>query len=143
MARRGILRRILDLIEKPFRTPPRPIPPVEPPLPPPRPPGRPDGGRRGVFWEDWRNTVTERDLADIQERTGYSERELFQLHSEILSSLDPEADRDTREDMWQDYLMAFVSDGMTHDAFFEIWNIDPRDFDWQLWREAMGYGSRK
>lgn len=65
------------------------------------------------------------------------------MHFEILYSLDPEADSDTLEEMWQDYLLAFVSDGMTHDAFFEMWSIDPRDFDWQAWRDAMGYSHRK
>jgi hypothetical protein len=41
--------------------------------------------------------------------------------------------------MWYDYVSAFLVNDMDHDTFFETWNIDPRDFDWELWRDAMGY----
>lgn len=143
MARKGIFRRITEGIGRIFR--PEPPQRPTPPPPPPEPTGGPGGGPgfTGPLRDTWDFTVTERDLADIQERTGYSEQELFQLHFEIIKALDPEADDEELEEMWQDYLMAFVSDGMTHDTFFETWNIDPRDFDWQVWREAMGYGHKK
>lgn len=78
----------------------------------------------------------------MRERTGYSERELFQFHFEALYSLDPEADRETLGNMWQSYLDAFVTNNRTHDSFFEEYYIDPRDFDWAMWRDAMGYSSR-
>jgi hypothetical protein len=94
---------------------------------------------RGPFRDTWDDTITQSDILDSQERTGYSENELFQLHFEILYALDPEADPDDRESMWQDYLEAFVTGDMRHDTFFEIWNIDPVDFEWAMWREAMGY----
>lgn len=148
MALRGFLRSIatghpIRAVGELFRPEPSP-PPLPPTPPPPREPGEFGGGGggiwRGPFREIWRDTVTEADRYDITSRSGYSENEEFQLHFEILHGLDPEADPDELEEMWQDYLLAFVSDGMAHDTFFEIWNIDPRDFDWQLWRDAMGYG---
>ena len=148
MAREGFFRRtfqgIKNLIFRP--EPPRPEPPRQPPPSPPRPPGGPSGGGPGIwtgpYRETWQDFTTERDIADIQERTGYSENEIFQAHFEVFLALNPEGDRDELREMWEDYIMAFVSDGMTHDTFFETWNIDPRDFDWEMWRDAMGYSNR-
>lgn len=73
------------------------------------------------------------------ERTGYSENELFQLHTEILVALDPEEDRDIQLEMWDDYIAAFINGEIRFDDFFDRWGIDPADFSWALWREAMGY----
>ena len=149
MALRGFLRNIgtghpIRALGELFRPEPLPQRPPEPSQPPPSgPPGGPGGGGPGIyggpFRDSWDSIVAEGDVADIQERTGYSENEIFQGHFEILRSLDPDASGDDLEQMWDDYLLSFVSDGMSHDTFFEIWNIDPRDFDWQMWRDVMGY----
>lgn len=144
MARKSIFRRIADVIGRLFEPEP-PSRPAPPPSPPRRRPGGSGGGGgyRGIFREIWDEEVPASRIADMEERTGYSENELFQLHYEILYSLDPETDQDTREEMWEDYLQGFVNNNMTHDRFFNIWNIDPRDFSWALWRDAMGYGNKK
>jgi hypothetical protein len=76
-------------------------------------------------------------------RTGYSGQELFQLHTEILVALDTEAPRGVQLAMWDDYIAAFINGDMRHEDFFEEWNIAPQDFNWGLWREAMGYGNRR
>lgn len=147
MARGGFFRRIVSGIENIFRREPsRPFPPAPPPQPPPPPPGGGGGGGggiyRGPYRESWENNVNDSQVADIQERTGYSENEIFQAHFEVFAMLNPEGDDDEQLQMWDDYLAAFVNGETTHDAFFEEWNIDPRDFDWEMWRDAMGYSKK-
>jgi hypothetical protein len=47
--------------------------------------------------------------------------------------------------LWNDYLTVMVKGGYARserDEFFERLGIDPRDFDWQGWREVMGYHDR-
>jgi hypothetical protein len=58
-------------------------------------------------------------------------------------------DADDKREMWDDYLEHLVGRKGSHMAyrrndlrnpFWQKWGIDPEeDFDWQAWREAMGY----
>jgi hypothetical protein len=73
-----------------------------------------------------------------------SENEIFHQHWDLLFSLATEESRATREEMWEDYIRAFVNDSptLTRNAFFADWDIARSSFDWQAWREVRGYGRR-
>jgi hypothetical protein len=53
-------------------------------------------------------------------------------------------DEDTRERLWRSYLDNMVSGRHRRDSpsnpFWRESGISPRDFDWDDWRESMGYG---
>lgn len=76
-------------------------------------------------------------------RPGYLEqREIVEMYT---SALDLDA-REARE-FWADYLHYMVSDrshvirnDRESNPFWDEWGIDPDQFDWHGWREAMGYG---
>lgn len=44
---------------------------------------------------------------------------------------------------WEHYVDVFVNDEQLHqdpgNDFFEYMGMDPRDFDWEAWRDANGY----
>lgn len=98
----------------------------------------------GPYDEAWHRIVGEEFTDDIHDRTGYSEREIIQEHLEFVSGF-PDWDnmpRYERMEVWRDYLDVMVmgnTDHMTRNEFFESIGLDPRDFDWEGWREAMGY----
>lgn len=79
------------------------------------------------------------------ERTGYSRGELIQAHLEIFLSLPgmTEEDRGDRLYYWGQYLDATASGGQTMQQWLRDTGYDPRDFDWQMWRETIGYSRRK
>lgn len=58
-------------------------------------------------------------------------------------------DRETQLEIWREYLKFNKSGGPRRNdpshPFWRYTGIDPRDFDWHGWREAMGYrhGGRK
>jgi len=88
----------------------------------------------------WDAVVSDNTLDDIQERTGYSEQEALDKQYDIFADMVPDDFNERQaEQMWGDYLEAFVQGGGSMDDFFEEYDIDPEDFDWEAWREAMGY----
>jgi len=126
------------------RRPPKP--PPEPPRPPPGRPGlAPPGGGPGDFYRRiWDTEVSRSETREVRHRTGYSRNEQLQLHTELfLSTGMTELDRDEQEQAWQDYLDSFVTGRSTHADWFNEWGLDPRDFDWQAWRHALGYERRR
>lgn len=95
-------------------------------------------------YEDiWHEQVSDSRTDDIQGRTGYSEREIVQGHLEHFLALPGmvEEPRHVKYDLWEGYCHNMVA-GSTQserlDWFREV-GIDPRDFDWEGWREEMGY----
>jgi hypothetical protein len=81
-------------------------------------------------------------ISEIQDRSGYSEHEIFQSHLELFMSSPgiTEESRVVQHELWEDYIDAMVTGTLDRDQFFEEMGINPRDFDWESWREAMGYG---
>ena len=90
----------------------------------------------------WDAIVSESTIDQIRDATGYSEREIEQGHIELFQDYVPDDYTDAQElQMWGDYLLAMVesSRSYSHNEFFSEYNINPADFDWEAWREAMGY----
>ena len=138
--RRGFFRRLIDAIRP---APARPPAPPQPPQPPEREPPAPTGTST-PFRAIWDHDVSRSVTRQVSRETGYSRNEQFQLHQELFASMYlMELDPAERNQAWHDYLRAFVTNEQRHDWFFREWGMDPRDFDWQAWRAAMGYGRRK
>jgi hypothetical protein len=83
----------------------------------------------------------------MSRETGYSQAELRQAHLELFLSLPgmTEEDRDTRYNLFGEYVNIMVAGGHTVDerrAWFSEQGISARDFDWERWREVMGYRRR-
>ena len=102
-------------------------------------PRTPDGG----FLADWRATISTSDSRAFTRETGYSRNELVQGHLEqyITMGGDEFSGREQHE-MFREYLDVMVNGGHTKsewESFFYEMGIDPRDFDWEGWRELMGY----
>ena len=94
------------------------------------------------FENIWNELVRESTIQDIHERSGYSPHEIFQDHLAFFMSNPgiPETPRVEQHELWEDYIDAMVEGRLDRNQFFEEMGIDPRDFDWEGWREAMGYG---
>jgi hypothetical protein len=71
-------------------------------------------------------------------------------HRSIIDdmALTYDLDADDKREMWDDYLRDLVGRKGQHMAyrrndlrnpFWQKWGIDPESFDWEAWREAMGY----
>jgi hypothetical protein len=88
----------------------------------------------------WHEHISQADTDAIHDRTGYSEREIIQGHLETFMSLPgmEEEPRYVKYDLWEQYTEAMIN-GNNRDEFFANVGIDPRDFDWEGWREMMGY----
>jgi hypothetical protein len=116
------------------RVPPPPTPPPPPPPPPSRPvPPPPPGGRNRLILarEIW---VTEYDLPRSQ----------FPGHYEVFISLPvSELDLDDFLDAWREYIETWVQGEKDREEFWRSLGINPRDFDWEGWRQAMGYRSKR
>jgi hypothetical protein len=143
MARRGgFLSRITNAIRSVFRGAP------EPPRRPSPPPGRgaPPRGDRD------RQRARERDpyLRSWDANTRGTRGNYFD-HRTIIDTLAYSADlpEDERRELWQDYMrymvgrkgerMSFRRNDPIRNPFWDKWGINPDNFDWQAWREAMGY----
>lgn len=126
MARDGFLRRIANALG--IRRAPKPerAPPPEPP-----------SSRRDEYRDIWRQ----------QRAKGSYRKHLRVFHSMI----DPiEDDESEREQLWDSYVRHMVKGegrfrrNSTSNMFWRDSGIDPQDFNWQRWREAMGFtGSRR
>lgn len=142
---RGFFGRIRDTVRR-IIAPTRPVqpPPREPPPIPPREPPPPPTGRTSPFRATFDSEVSRQTTRDVTRRTGYSRNEQYQLHYELfLSTYLTELPEDEQLEAWDGYLDSFVKNTRPHGEWFREWGMDPRDFDWQAWRAAMGYGNRK
>lgn len=95
----------------------------------------------------WRAVVDPYDRRVMSRETGYSQAELRQAHLELFLSLPGmlEEDRTTRYNLYGEYLNVMVNPGHIkedRDRWFANQGISPRDFDWQTWRDIMGYRRR-
>jgi hypothetical protein len=132
VARRGglfsrIVKAVRDVFtrEEPTRRAPAPTPPKRDKRPP----------DPYLFW--WRRNA--------HRSTGYLQ------HKDILDdmALEYDLDADEKLELWQDYTHYMVSRDSHYrrndvrNLFWQNWGIDPRSFDWQAWREAMGDSPRK
>lgn len=135
------------------REPPRrpPEPPREPPRQPPRePPEAPIGPGGGNPWRSaWNAEVPRKQQNRISSDTGYSRNEIFQHHVELFLSIGgiAEEPRDEQLRLWSLYLESLVAGihGKRNDRSNVFWSemgLDPRDFDWEDWRDGMGYSRR-
>lgn len=101
-----------------------------------------------AYDEIWRAAVPRAQRLSISRETGYRQRELVQAHVEIFFALPGmlEEDKQTQRQFFGEYLYAMVREGSSRerrDQFFRDVGIHPLDFDWQAWREVMGYGQRR
>lgn len=133
MARRGFLGRIGRAIRN-IVAPPHP-PSREPPPPPPEPPEEP--GR-----QDFRRTWRE------QGGRGSYRKNLRVFHKAI----DPiEPDPEGQLELWESYVRNInrgegrFRRNSTSNMFWRDSGIDPTSqaFDWNLWREAMGFTGKR
>lgn len=95
------------------------------------------------FTGDWRATVPNSDSRALSSDTGYSQSELVQGHLEQFIQMggDEYQGREQHE-MFREYLDIMVVGGHSQaerDSFYAEMGLDPRDFDWEGWRELMGY----
>lgn len=134
MARGGFIGRIARAIRNVF-APPRHAPPPPPPRPPePRPP------EPGPSGSDYRRVWREND------GKGSYQKNLKLFHS-VVDPIEP--DPDEQLDLWESYVKHIVTPRgrerrqSTANMFWRDSGIDPGDFRWQQWREAMGYTGRR
>lgn len=80
------------------------------------------------------------------ERTAGHFQDFLEIYRESGAS-QPDADAD--QEMWFQFLNAFVPDVESHDkeywedirdSFYELSGITGEDIDWESYREAIGYG---
>lgn len=100
---------------------------------------------RGINYDRiWDALIMTSAEDDIQERTGYSHREIVQAHLEIFLSMPgmTEATREETRNLWGDYIVNMVNgtnQGRRIEFFGDVGTTD-RTFNWAQWRLAMGYG---
>lgn len=96
------------------------------------------------FTGDWRAVVADSDSRALSSDTGYSRSELVNGHLEMFMSMGgTEFSGQEQHDMFREYLDFMVVGGHSaaeRESFFAEMGIDPRDIDWEDWRELMGYG---
>jgi hypothetical protein len=123
----GFLSRIGRAIRNVVAPRPAPTPPPEPP--PPREPANRE-------WRDvWRN-----------EGGQGSYRKNLRVFHKVVDPI--ESDPDEQIALWESYVHNIVRKGRqrrnsTSNMFWRDSGIDPADFDWKLWREAMGYTGKR
>lgn len=137
------LRRVIQRITgigRPKEPPPeRPSPP-----PPPPPSGAPPVDRTARYRQIWNRTASPGVIREVSGRTGYSREEQEQAHLEIFLAMPGMMEEEARERyrLWGQYVRVMVNGNVSkreREEFFEELYLDERDFDWQLWREIMGY----
>ena len=129
MARFGFVGRIGRAIRNIVAPPPPPQRPAPPP-----PPEEPRG--RDPFRREWR----------AQHAKGDYKKNLRAFHKVV----DPiESDPDQQLELWDSYIHNIVKGqgrfrrNSTSNMFWRDSGIDPADFDWAMWREAMGYTGKR
>lgn len=121
MARRGFFRRIFDAVQRIFTAPPA--------RPPEREPEEPDlDDRMRQAWRDETRSRLDRN---------------FERHLELFGSIpgiELESD-DEREYLWRSYIENMVRGTHRRNDPANPWwadiGLDPRDFDWAAFREAI------
>lgn len=131
MARLGFIGRIGRAIRNVVAPPSRPPEPPERPREPPAPRG-----------DDYKNIW--RDIPN-KGRANYR-KNLKVFHAAI----DPiEQDPAARLELWESYVQNIVAPRGrkrrqdTSNMFWRDSGLDPADFGWQAWREAMGYTGKR
>jgi hypothetical protein len=102
---------------------------------------------RRTYDEIWRAVLSPGERRAMSRDTGYSQAELRQAHLELFLSLPGmiEEDRDIRYNLFGEYVNVMIAGGHTKEQrnrWFATQGLSPRDFDWQHWREVMGYRRR-
>jgi hypothetical protein len=93
-------------------------------------------------YEDiWHENVSEARFDEIQSRTGHSERETIQAAMSQFLDLPgmDEEPRHVKYEMWDLFTETLVANHGDREAAFAELGIHPNDFDWEAWREYMGY----
>lgn len=132
MARRGFFGRISDAIRRTV------APPSRPPEPTTRIPEPSPRERKSDYREIWRETRTKRG-ANL-------DKNLAAFHAAIDRI---ESDPGERLYLWRSYVRNIVNgEGQyrrndSANLFWRDSGIDPRDFNWQKWREAMGFVGKR
>lgn len=109
-------------------------------------PPRGDWRDRDPYWQIW-DEVTLGDPESRGRRIGYLE------HRDFLEQYEGPMDLDESEkrQFWADYNLYMVSKRTDYkrndpeNPFWSRWNLDPDEWNWHGWREAMGYphGNRR
>lgn len=134
MARGGFFSRIGAAISNAVRSVFTPTPePSEPPEPSERP-----------------ARSHERDMQDAwREETRGRAGRAYQRHRDLFESIPgiDDEDDDERDYLWRSYIENMVSGRHRRNDPNNPWwsdiGLDPRDFDWDDFRTAMGYKSRR
>lgn len=91
--------------------------------------------------ETWDRYVDESRIEEIHDRTGDTYEQIYENHLEAV--VETELFYGIHEDDWDDfqhdYIEAMINSELDREEFFDRWDIDPADFPWDDWREAMGY----
>jgi len=130
MARLGFVGRIARAIRNVIAPPPRP--PREPPQEPPRE-REPRGDLYREIWKDNRGQ-------------GSYRKNLKVFHA-VVDPIEP--DPGERLELWESYVTHINRPRgrerrqSTSNMFWRDSGIDPADFNWQAWREAMGYTGKR
>jgi hypothetical protein len=96
--------------------------------------------RRDYYWQIWQE-VSRDDPNRDRPLSGYLE------HRDLLEQYEYGLDLDEQDkrQFWADYNLYMVSHRTDYrrnaddNPFWRTWGIDPDEFDWHGWREAMGY----
>ena len=111
---------------------PRHPPPREPPRqPPPSPP--PEAREYRKIWRD--------------DGGKGSYRKNLKIFHAVVDPVEP--DPDGQLELWESYIKNIVKGQgrfrrqSTSNMFWRDSGIDPQDFDWKKWREAMGYTGKR
>jgi hypothetical protein len=129
VARGGFFRRIINAVREAFTPTPAPPPPPE----------RPERPARD---EDFYRQAWQQETLTRAGRSYRRHRELF----ESIPGIEDE-DPDEQEYLWRSYIENMVKGRHRRNDPSNPWwgiiGLDPRDFDWDDWRTAMGYKSRR
>lgn len=137
MARRSFVGRIGRALRNLVAPSPR--------QPPPPPPSREEPPKRGPGRDEYRDVWR-------SERAQNVPRANYQTHLRTFHGLvDPiEDDPGERLQLWESYVKHMVKDegpfrrNSSSNMFWRDTGIDPLDFNWRMWRAAMGYeGNRR
>ena len=98
-----------------------------------------DGLDRAPFdqvWEDYAEPNWDQ-IADH----GWNDYELRDQHLDFLENMAGFSEMDHGEQLqaWTDYIDGFVNGDGDRNEFFDDMGYDADDFDWDGWREIMGY----
>lgn len=136
MARRFSFKRLAQAVRNIVAPSPRRVPPPEPERPAPREPEPYAPSAYNPFRATWRREGAK----------GNYRKNLAAFHKAI----DPiERDPDAQLELWDSYVRNIVKGegrfrrNSSANMFWRDSGLDPRDFDWKAWREAMGFTGKR